>query len=433
MKHLRSSLFGVLAVGLALSAFPSSARADDGDDDDDTAEAADDEGDASSVEIEDTDPSAVVIFRSKLTPYGSWIDHPVYGTIWVPNHDVVGDDFAPYVSSGHWALTDDGDWMWVSQYDWGYIPFHYGRWVWVSGTGWAWIPGRVYAPAWVVWRTGDAGYLGWAPMPPAYYWVDGYAVGIWAVPPAAFVFCRTTYVFRTDVRTYVVHDRSEVHTAASGTHGYHSAHPTGGHHQHTAASPTLGEAGVKGKDAPKNRVKGDPRALHYMDKSVAKPSAPNSHASSKFAGTRSVRTTNGIQKHSATASVDRRDIATLPTVRKTSRARRVAPIVGQRVDAARTTSRDAANGTVSISKRRSSHSSTGASRNVNVRPSVGNTQVSRPSNDAPSSMPRPLPSAPRAGGAHSRGVPSSSSSQATPAPATPVPVRRGAPSRGHRR
>ena len=59
----------------------------------------------------ETDPSAITQFRSTLQPYGAWVDDAKYGTIWVPNRDVVGPDFAPYVSSGHWALTVDGDWI----------------------------------------------------------------------------------------------------------------------------------------------------------------------------------------------------------------------------------------------------------------------------------------------------------------------------------
>ena len=31
----------------------------------------------------DTDPSALTDFRSTLDPYGSWVDDPTYGTLWV--------------------------------------------------------------------------------------------------------------------------------------------------------------------------------------------------------------------------------------------------------------------------------------------------------------------------------------------------------------
>ena len=116
----------------------------------------------------DTDPSALQDFHPALDPYGTWVDDPTYGTVWVPNRDVVGDDFEPYVTAGHWVYDDDDGYIWISDYEWGWAPYHYGRWVWVDGTGWVWIPGRVYAGAWVEWRTGDEeyAYVGWAPLPP---------------------------------------------------------------------------------------------------------------------------------------------------------------------------------------------------------------------------------------------------------------------------
>ena len=119
---------------------------------------------------EEIDPSAVDEFREPLEPYGAWVQDDRYGTVWVPDAREVGADFYPYSTGGHWELTSDGDWLWVSDYTWGDIPFHYGRWVWIDGRGWAWIPGRVWAPAWVVWRTGPSGYVGWAPCPPTWTW-----------------------------------------------------------------------------------------------------------------------------------------------------------------------------------------------------------------------------------------------------------------------
>jgi hypothetical protein len=81
-------------------------------------------------EYQDTDPSALSDFRSTLDPYGTWTEDPTYGTVWVPSPTVVGSDFTPYVSAGHWAYDDD--YVWVSDYQWGWAPFHYGRWVWAG-------------------------------------------------------------------------------------------------------------------------------------------------------------------------------------------------------------------------------------------------------------------------------------------------------------
>lgn len=192
-------------------------------------------------EVADTDPSALTTFRPVLDPYGSWVHDSKYGTVWVPHREAVGDDFAPYVSRGHWALTADDDWIWVSDYPFGWAVFHYGRWVWVGGRGWAWVPGRTYANAWVVWRvpTAGYGYVGWAPMPPSYVWMNGYAVSLYYGPPLPYVFCPSSYVFHRHVHHYIVRDRHHVHRIAANTRVYPTtyrtpARPT----RHVAASPS---------------------------------------------------------------------------------------------------------------------------------------------------------------------------------------------------
>ena len=190
----------------------------------------------------DTDASALTDFQEPLQGYGAWVTDDTYGTVWVPDTSVVGSDFAPYQSGGYWSLTDDDQWLWVSTYDWGYVPFHYGRWVWISGRGWSWIPGRTYAPSWVVWRTSDYGYVGWAPMPPTWYWYGGSAVYFTTVLTAAYVFCPTTYVFHTSVSNYVVHDKDTVGRIASHSRNYTPANPTaaGTHKASDSASATGG-------------------------------------------------------------------------------------------------------------------------------------------------------------------------------------------------
>src|SRR5690606_29836750 len=76
-------------------------------------------------------------FYNELSPYGNWISDPDYGYVWAPN---VGNDFRPYYTNGRWAMTDYGN-MWVSNYNWGWAPFHYGRWTHNPFYGWIWIPG----------------------------------------------------------------------------------------------------------------------------------------------------------------------------------------------------------------------------------------------------------------------------------------------------
>ena len=143
---------------------------------------------------DDNDPSALNDFRDTLESHGTWVDDATYGTVWVPAPTEVGADFKPYVTAGHW--TYDDDYVWVSDYPWGWAPFHYGRWVFVEGRGWSWIPGREYRGAWVTWSVDDGyGYLGWAPMGPSFVWFGGVPVGWrgywgprWAYVPRGEVF-----------------------------------------------------------------------------------------------------------------------------------------------------------------------------------------------------------------------------------------------------
>lgn len=147
---------------------------------------------------DDDDPSALTDFHAALDPYGSWVDDPTYGTVWVPATTAVGADFTPYATAGHW--TYDDDWVWESDYPWGWAPFHYGRWVFIEGRGWAWIPGRVYRGAWVAWGVDDGyGYVGWAPLGPAFVWFGGRPV-VWRTYVAPrWAYCSRAEVFSAHV------------------------------------------------------------------------------------------------------------------------------------------------------------------------------------------------------------------------------------------
>ncbi len=152
----------------------------------------------------DTDPSALTDFRTALDPHGTWVQDPVYGTVWAPSADEVGADFTPYLTAGHWAY--DSDYVWMSDYAWGWVTFHYGRWERSREIGWLWIPGRAYAGAWVSWRVGseDFAYVGWAPMPATWAWHDGIAVGAEFPAWEPFVFCPHSDLFAPAVATRVV-------------------------------------------------------------------------------------------------------------------------------------------------------------------------------------------------------------------------------------
>ena len=104
-------------------------------------------------------------FYSALQPYGEWILDDTYGWVWSPYNIPV--NWRPY-SDGHWVDTDGG-WAWVSDQPWGWACFHYGRWFYQKNHGWLWYPDTVWAPAWVVWRSGGD-MIGWAPLPPKAIW-----------------------------------------------------------------------------------------------------------------------------------------------------------------------------------------------------------------------------------------------------------------------
>lgn len=446
LRKLGFVLHAWLVSGLLLIGAPTTAFADDEDLDGDNVLESDEvsgdeeeyedeetEGDdgSTTIVVRDTDPSAVVVFRDKLSPYGSWVDHPTYGTVWVPSSAVVGSDFAPYVSSGRWELTEDGEWLWVSDYDWGYIPFHYGRWVWVSGVGWAWIPGRVYAPAWVVWRTGAYGYVGWAPMPPAYYWVDGVAVSFWVVPPAPYVFCPTRHLFHHHVHTVVIHDRDEVGRAAKATKPYHPAKPNVKGQAHKPAQPTLKDAGVPRKLAPKSFGKHDPKAKAFMRPDAVSPkSGAMKRTSNKNAFTASPPALRGAASRRGAGITRGTSGADEPVFR--SRSSRGSFSSGaSRAELPKTT-RGKSKATRSKGTR-SAPPNSAAPRTKKSAPSRARSS----SDDAPSSRAPSRSSEPSVSRSSSPRSPSTSSSKKSSrsAPSAPPPsVKRGAskPSRGRR-
>ncbi|MFI5150946.1 MAG: DUF6600 domain-containing protein [Bacteroidia bacterium] len=102
------------------------------------------------------------VFYNELSPYGTWIDYPPYGYVWTP---YAGPEFIPYGTGGHWVWTDDS-WLWLSDYSWGWAPFHYGRWFYDDYYGWLWIPGNDWGPAWVCWRY-SPDFYGWVALGPA--------------------------------------------------------------------------------------------------------------------------------------------------------------------------------------------------------------------------------------------------------------------------
>ncbi|WP_425637813.1 DUF6600 domain-containing protein [Algoriphagus yeomjeoni] len=118
----------------------------------------------SQASADDMNGVSFQVFYDELMPYGDWVKDGRYGYVWLP---AVQNDFHPYGSNGHWVMTEYGN-TWVSDYDWGWATFHYGRWYFDNNyQSWAWIPDYTWGPAWVDWRSGG-GYYGWAPMGPGF-------------------------------------------------------------------------------------------------------------------------------------------------------------------------------------------------------------------------------------------------------------------------
>lgn len=170
--------------------------------------------------------------KSALAPFGTWIEHPERGTMWIPSTKEVGKSFAPYKSSGRWGLDKSGDWTWISDYPWGDIPFHFGNWQWLPPAeqpaqgnappaehGWAWVPGAQYAPAWVVWRLGDAKnpFVGWAPAPPSKKLVNGKLVPLTKEQVLPFFYVPADRLFEGGVARHVVTDRKVGRSAHDAT------------------------------------------------------------------------------------------------------------------------------------------------------------------------------------------------------------------------
>jgi hypothetical protein len=146
------------------------------------------------------------VFYQKLQSGGHWFDDPTYGQVWQPDIAASDRSWRPY-SDGHWAHTDRG-WTWISNEDFGWATYHYGRWARRADSGWIWIPGSRWAPAWVSWRESDD-HVGWAPLPPEVAddsqtgvgeWVDNY----YDIGPGAYSFVKISDLSQPSYREVIL-------------------------------------------------------------------------------------------------------------------------------------------------------------------------------------------------------------------------------------
>jgi hypothetical protein len=118
---------------------------------------------ASAAVTRDSENTSYATFYRKLDPYGDWMETSDYGYVFQPRQAAQSRDWRPY-TNGHWVYTDAG-WTWISDEQFGWATYHYGRWIRLRSVGWVWVPGEQWAPAWVSWRKGND-FVGWAPLPP---------------------------------------------------------------------------------------------------------------------------------------------------------------------------------------------------------------------------------------------------------------------------
>jgi len=144
------------------------------------------------------------VFYDELSPYGTWVENPDYGYVWVPD---VGPGFTPYATNGHWVLTNDG-WTWVSNYSWGWAPFHYGRWYTDPYYGPIWVPDNEWGPGWVTWRR-SGNYYGWAPIGPGISINVAYSNG-YDIPSNQWTFVRDRDFGRVNINNYYVNNSNNV-------------------------------------------------------------------------------------------------------------------------------------------------------------------------------------------------------------------------------
>ena len=128
-----------------------------------TPEAAESASTPTTTFAPDAENGSYSTFYRKLEPYGDWMETGDYGYVFQPRQAAQSRDWRPY-TNGHWVYTDAG-WTWISDEQFGWATYHYGRWIRLRSVGWVWVPGEYWAPAWVSWRKGND-YVGWAPLPP---------------------------------------------------------------------------------------------------------------------------------------------------------------------------------------------------------------------------------------------------------------------------
>ncbi|HYY28738.1 MAG TPA: DUF6600 domain-containing protein [Chthoniobacterales bacterium] len=152
------------------------------------------------------------VFYDRLQSDGQWFNDRTYGAVWQPAVASTDQNWRPY-TDGRWVYTDRG-WTWISNENFGWATYHYGRWARLSDKGWIWVPGSTWAPAWVSWRESDD-YVGWAPLPPEAQAqqnvkIEGWADNYYNIGPGSYVFLKVTDLANRSYRSSIIPSQDNV-------------------------------------------------------------------------------------------------------------------------------------------------------------------------------------------------------------------------------
>ena len=106
-------------------------------------------------------PDELHEYSSDFDDSGRWQYASDYGYVWTPT--MVAADWAPY-TVGSWVWIR-GQYVWLANDPWCWVPSHYGRWVYLSSHGWSRVPPTIGAAYWA------PGYVGWVVTPTYVAWV----------------------------------------------------------------------------------------------------------------------------------------------------------------------------------------------------------------------------------------------------------------------
>jgi hypothetical protein len=168
--------------------------------------------DATAAQTNETSGASYDLFYDRLQSDGQWFNDATYGSVWQPKIASTDQQWRPY-TDGRWAYTDRG-WTWISNENFGWATYHYGRWVRLSEGGWVWVPGSTWAPAWVSWRQSDD-YVGWAPLPPETeseqdVKIEGWADTYYNIGPGSYVFLKTTDLANPSYRGFIASSHDDL-------------------------------------------------------------------------------------------------------------------------------------------------------------------------------------------------------------------------------